>query len=82
MALLSDTFTDLCAKHDLTAASVGIQKYEGGFGYVSYVHWSDGESRCSSSHGDTPEDALRGAISEANAKRSMAPSIEALEVAA
>lgn len=81
MALLSDTFTDLCAKHDLTAASVGIQKYESGFGYVSYVHWRDGELRCASSHGDTPELALSAAIAEANTKRSIA-SIEALEVAA
>ena len=85
MALLSDTFTDLCVKHDLCSIDVGIMMHDDKrISYVTYAQWYNvaGERGGVQKIADTPEAAITGAITDMIAKRFPAPSIEALEVAA
>jgi len=86
MATLADTFTELCAKHDLCHLSVGItMRADFDVFYTAYAHWlrQNGEREAAQNIASTPELALSGAIEAANARRATPPpTIEALEVAA
>lgn len=70
-----DTLTALCEKHDLTSITFSV----GTIGYRAhaYVHWAQNRA-CASASGETAEEAIANAITEANIKRAETPEVQAL----
>lgn len=78
---LQETAEQLCAKHDLTALSLGMNVGSPCGKWAAYVHWDGG---CTSGMAESPEQAISYALAEMQAERApiIGETIQIGEVAA
>jgi hypothetical protein len=80
-ATIEQAFADLCAKHNLTALSVGITPaLSPTHRFCAYAHFGPG--RCTQATGETAHLAITFAIERANLERLTATIVPALTLEA